>query len=490
MQMAGKISALFGAQDMTQGSPMGNLVKFSVPLLIGNLAQQLYSTVDSIVVGNYVGDKALAAVGASMPIINLLLVLFMGISVGASIMVSQYFGAKEKEKLSATMGTTITATFVTSLVIMVVGPLITHPVMKWLETPADIYDASCIYMIIIFLGFMGSGFYNIISGVLRGLGDSIMPLIFLLVACGLNIVLDFLFVAGFQMGVDGAAWATIISQAISGVLCIIRLLRMKDILVITPKTLIPQKHLLYQLIRLGLPSGVTQAIFSFAMILIQSLTNSFGSDVIAANTVVMRVDGFAMMPNFTFGTAMTTYAGQNIGAKRLDRVEQGTKKGLKLGLCVSVALVALILIFGRWLMEMFTKTENVINLGQQMMFTLAIGYIAMAVTQILSGTMRGAGDTMTPMWISLITTVVIRVPVAYGLELLTRPAGGVKGSGAPTPLYLSLLISWVIGALLTSFAYARGGWKKKIMKSVSAGMAKEETDIQLEPDVEADPTAD
>ncbi len=488
--MAGKLSALFGAQDMTQGSPMANLVKFSVPLLIGNMAQQLYSTVDSIVVGNYVGDEALAAIGASGPIINLLLVLFMGISVGASIMVSQYFGAKEKEKLSATMGTTITATFVTSLIIMVVGPLITRPVMSRLETPDDIYEASCIYMIIIFLGFMGSGFYNIISGVLRGLGDSFMPLIFLLVACGLNIVLDVLFVAGFNMGVDGAAWATIISQAISGVLCMIRLLRMKDILVITPKMLIPQKNLLFQLIRLGVPSGVTQAIFSFAMIIIQSLTNSFGTAVIAANTVVMRVDGFAMMPNFTFGTAMTTYAGQNIGAKRLDRVEQGTKKGLKLGLSVSVVLVALILIFGRYLMGLFTKTAEVIDLGQQMLFTLAVGYIAMAVTQILSGVMRGAGDTMTPMWISLITTVVIRVPVAYGLEFLTRPAGEAMGAGAPTPLYLSLLISWVVGALLTSFAYIRGSWKKKIIVSVPAGTPEATTEIQLEPDTEADPAAE
>ena len=488
--MAGKLSTLFGAQDMTQGSPMANLVKFSVPLLIGNMAQQLYSTVDSIVVGNYVGDKALAAIGASMPIINLLLVLFMGISVGASIMVSQYFGAKEKEKLSATMGTTITATFVTSLVIMVVGPLITHPIMTALETPDDIYEASCIYMIIIFLGFMGSGFYNIISGVLRGLGDSIMPLVFLLVACGLNIVLDILFVAGFKMGVDGAAWATIISQAVSGVLCVIRLLRMKDILVITPKMLIPQKHLLYQLIRLGLPSGITQAIFSLAMLVIQSLTNSFGTAVIAANTVVMRVDGFAMMPNFTFGTAMTTDAGQNIGAKRLDRVEQGTKKGLKLGLSVSVVLVALILIFGRYLMGMFTKTVEVIDLGQQMMFTLAVGYIAMAVTQILSGVMRGAGDTMTPMWISLITTVVVRVPVAYGLEFFTRPAGEAMGSGAPTPLYLSLLISWVVGALLTSFAYARGSWKKKIIVSVPAGTPEVTAEVPLEPDTVADPAAE
>lgn len=459
--MAGKFSALFGAQDMTQGGPMKNLVRFSVPLLIGNLAQQLYSTVDSIVVGNYEGDGALAAIGASGPIINLLLVLFMGISVGASIMVSQYFGAKEKEKLSDTMGTTMTATFVTSLMIMIVGPLITHPVMRLLDTPQDIYEMSCTYMIILFLGFMGSGFYNIISGVLRGLGDSIMPLVFLLVACGLNIVLDVWFVAGFHWGVAGVAWATIISQAVSGILCIVRLLRMKDVLVITPRTLIPQKDLLWRLVKLGLPSGLTQAIFSFAMIIIQSLTNSFGTAVIAANTVVMRVDGFAMMPNFTFGTAMTTYAGQNIGANRIDRVEKGTKEGLKLGLTVSAALVALILLFGKYLMAMFTSTPEVIELGQQMLFTLAVGYIAMAVTQILSGVMRGCGDTMTPMWISIATTVVIRVPVAYGLEFLTRPAGGAMGSGAPTPLFLSLLISWVIGAVLTSIAYRAGRWKKK-----------------------------
>lgn len=459
--MAGKLSALFGAQDMTQDTPMKNLVRFSVPLLIGNLAQQLYSTVDSIVVGNYVGDEALAAIGASGPIVNLLLVLFMGISVGASIMVSQFYGAKEKDKLSATMGTTITATFVVSLIIMVVGPLITHPIMTMLDTPADIYDMTCEYMIIIFLGFLGSGYYNIISGVLRGLGDAIMPLVFLLVACGLNTVLDLWFVAGLQWGVAGAAWATIIAQAISGALCLLRLLNMKDTLTLTAKSLIPNKALLWRLVKLGLPSGLTQAIFSFAMIILQSLTNSFGTAVIAANTVVMRVDGFAMMPNFTFGTAMTTYAGQNIGANRMDRVEKGAKDGLKLGLSVSTILVVLILLFGKYLMRMFTSTPEVIELGQQMLFTLAVGYIAMAVTQILSGVMRGAGDTMTPMWISIITTVIVRVPVAYGLELLTRPEGGAMGSGTPTPLFLSLLISWVMGALLTSIAYRMGHWKKK-----------------------------
>lgn len=452
---------MFGAQDMTQGSPVGNLVKFSVPLLIGNLAQQLYSTVDSIVVGNYVGDGALAAVGASGPILNLLLVLFMGISVGASIMVSQYYGAGERENLSETVGTTITATLLSSAFIMVLGPLITRPVMAMLDTPADIYEMSCEYLVILFLGIIGCAYYNIISGVLRGLGDSIMPLIFLIVACLLNIVLDIWFVAGFQMGVAGVAWATILAQAVSGALCLWRLMRMKDVLTVNLHTLRPKSLFVKKLVQLGLPSGLTQAIFSFAMIIIQSLTNSFGTAVIAANTVVMRVDGFAMMPNFTFGSAMTTYTGQNMGAGRLDRTEKGAKSGLIMGVSVSVVLVGLILLFGKYLMLMFTDTPEVIRLGQQMLNTLAVGYIAMSVTQILSGVMRGAGDTMTPMWISFITTVIVRVPVAYGLEFLTRPEGGAMGSGEPTPLFLSLLISWVVGAVLTTIAYLRGKWKKK-----------------------------
>ncbi len=452
---------MFGAQDMTQGSPVGNLVKFSVPLLIGNLAQQLYSTVDSIVVGNYVGDGALAAVGASGPILNLLLVLFMGISVGASIMVSQYYGAGERDNLSETVGTTITATLLSAVFIMVAGPLITRPVMALLDTPADIYEMSCEYLVILFVGIIGCAYYNIISGILRGLGDSMMPLVFLIVACVLNIGLDIWFVAGFQMGVAGVAWATIIAQAISGALCLLRLMRMKDVLTVDLHTLRPKGLFVKKLVQLGLPSGLTQAIFSFAMIIIQSLTNSFGTAVIAANTVVMRVDGFAMMPNFTFGTAMTTYTGQNIGANRVDRVEEGTKGGLKVGMAVSVILVGLILLFGKYLMEMFTSTPEVIDLGQQMLRTLAVGYVAMAVTQILSGVMRGAGDTMTPMWISIITTVIIRVPIAYGLEFLTRPEGGAMGSGAPTPLFLSLLLSWVIGAALTAVAYKMGRWKKK-----------------------------
>lgn len=217
-------------------------------------------------------------------------------------------------------------------------------------------------------------------------------------------------------------------------------------------------------IRLGLPSGLTQAIFSMAMIIVQSLTNSFGEMFIAANVIVMRVDGFAMMPNFSFGTAMTTYAGQNVGARELERVDRGAKQGTFIAMGVSAAITALILVFGKYLMGIFTDTAELVDMSMRMMRILAVGYVAMAVTQSLSGVMRGAGDTMTPMWISLITTVAIRVPVAYGIAYLTRseqyPGGRCES------IFISLLFSWTLGAVITFIFYKWGKWKQKAIESV------------------------
>ena len=302
-------------------------------------------------------------------------------------------------------------------------------------------------------------YYNILSGMLRGLGDSVTPLLFLLIACGLNIVLDVWFVSGLGWGVAGVAIATAIAQLVSAVLCMVRLVLLRDIVTINFKMLKLKKVYVMQLVKLGLPAGLTQAIFSMAQIVVQSLTNSFGTAVIAANTAVMRVDGFAMMPNFTFGNAMTTYTGQNMGANRLDRVHEGTKDGMKIGLIFIAALVACILIFGEFLLRMFTSTPEVIDLGVSMLRVLALGYLAVAVTQILSGVMRGAGDTMTPMWISIITTVILRVPIAYGIAYLTRTEASPVGS--PYSLFVSLLISWVMGAVLTVFFFKRGKWRSK-----------------------------
>lgn len=450
---------MFGTQDMTVGKPLSNLASFSIPLLIGNFAQQMYNTVDSIVVGKYVGDNALAAVGASGPILNLLILLFVGISTGAGIMVAQYYGAKKKEELSRTVGSCMTLILVSSAIVMLVGPLIARPLITLLGTPDTVADMAVSYLVIIFLGILGGGAYNIISGILRGMGDSFYPLVFLVVACLLNIALDFLFVCKFRMGVPGVAWATIIAQMVSGALCVIRLVRMKDTVQITRKSLIPDRLLTGEIVRLGLPSGLTQAVFSMASIVVQRLTNSFGEMIMAVSVVVMRVDGFAMLPNFTFGIALTTFVGQNVGAGRMDRVHEGVRSGLRAGLAIAAALVAMILLGGRPLMGLFTQTQAVVDTSMHMMKILAVGYIAMAITQSLSGVMRGAGDTVTPMWISLVTTVVIRMPLAYLIAYLTRSEA--QPNGTPDALFISLLIAWISGAVITSIFYKRGKWKKK-----------------------------
>ncbi len=450
---------LFGTVDMTDGDPVVQIVRFTIPMLLGNVAQQLYNTVDSIIVGRFVGDNALAAVGSAGPILNLMFVLFMGISVGASIMVSQYFGARQREELSRSICCCITLTGIASLIIMIIGPLLTMPLLRLLHTPESIIYWCRNYLIIIFLGMAGSGYYNILSGVLRGLGDSVSALIYLLIATGINIVLDYVFVAYFGLGVPGVALATIIAQFVSAFFAIRKLMKMTDVFDLRPEWLRPDGRYAGALIRLGLPSGVTQAIFSMSMIVVQSLTNSFGEQFIAANVIVMRIDGFVMLPAFSFGSAMTTFAGQNIGAGRLDRVKDGTRRGTLTAMAISAVITGLILLFGRTLMGAFTSTEELISLSYHMMQIISVGYIVMEVTQCLSGVMRGAGDTVTPMWISIITSVALRIPLAYGLVGMTRTAELPQGNCAM--MYVSMLLSWCAGALLTLFFYHRGRWQGK-----------------------------
>lgn len=458
--MLDKIKKLFQATDMTEGTPWKKIVLFTVPMLLGNIAQQLYSTVDSIVVGKYVGDNALAAVGSATPILNLLLVLFIGISIGASIMVSQYFGAKQRKELSITIGNCITLTAIAVLIIMVISMLLVRPLLELLGTPVTIIDWCTSYLLILCVGSVGSAYYNILCGVLRGLGDAFSALIYVAVAAVLNIILDLLFVVKFDMGVSGVAWATIISQAVSALLCFRKLRKMTEYFDMGFSYLKPVKKYTGKIISLGLPSGLTQAILSLAMITVQSLTNSFGELLIAANVIIMRVDGFAMLPNFSFGTAMTTYSGQNVGARKRDRVIQGAKQGTIMVVMTSTVLTILILLFGKTLMGIFTETQELVDLSRHMMGIIAVGYIAVAVTQSLSGVMRGAGDTMTPMWISLFSTVVVRVPIAYGLAYFTRSPE--FPNGREESVFISLLISWLMGAIITVIFYVKGKWKRNL----------------------------
>ena len=454
------LKQLFSAHDMTQGPPWQRIMEFSVPMLIGNLAQQLYNTADSIVVGNYIGDDALAAVGSASPILNLLLALFVGVSTGAGIVVSQHYGAGDREKLGESIGNCITLAAISSLITMAIGLAVTSPMLRLLDTPEAIIDWSRDYLLIIFWGMAGCAFYNILSGLLRGMGDSVSALAFLLVSTVLNVGMDVWFVAGFRMGVAGVALATVLAQGISAVLCMLKLLRMRNVFELHLSSLRLRRDSALRIVRIGVPSGITQAIMSVAMLVVQSLTNSMGKEVVTCNVMIMRVDGFAMMPNMTFGQAMSVYTGQNVGAKRLDRVKEGRKQGLAIALAFACLITGCILVFGQYLFALFTETPELIALSRRMMGIMAAGYIAVAVTQVLGGVMRGAGDTMTPMWISLITTFLLRVPVAYAAAWFSRCAEWPNGR--PESLSVSLMVSWTMGAVFSSIAFRKGKWRKEL----------------------------
>ena len=456
------IRKLFTAKDMTQGAPWQRILEFSIPMLLGNIAQQLYNTADSVIVGIFVGDNALAAVGSAMPILNLLLALFVGIATGAGIVISQAYGARDREGLSKSIGNCITLAFIATLVIMVVGPLLTRPMLELLGTPDSILGWCSSYLTIQFLGIAGFFFYNMLSGVLRGLGDSVSALGFLLLAAALNVVLDLVFVAGFGLGVAGVSLATVIAQGISAYFCFRKLMKMSSIFDLNRSTVRLDGAVAMRIIRLGVPSGITQAIFSMASMVTQSLTNSMGEMVIAANVIIMRVDGFAMMPNMTFGQTMSVFTGQNVGAMKYDRVHLGSKQGTLIAVSCSAAITCVLLFLNKYLFAIFTDTAELIDLAGRMMRLMAVGYVGVAITQSLGGVMRGAGDPISPMWISIISTVLLRVPVAYIMAYFTASETWPKGH--PFSLSASLLIRWVLGAVMSAVSYNRGKWKKTMVQ--------------------------
>ena len=455
-----KLKEMFAPRDMSQGAPWKRIAEFAFPMLIGNFAQQLYNTVDAVVIGNSRwGYNALGAVGNAMPVLNLLLALFVGISTGAGILVAQFYGARIQDGLSKTIGNCITITAIASVIIMIIGPMITGPLLTAVGTLPSMYDGCRDYLNIYFIGIAGFFYYNILAGVLRGLGDSLSALGFLLLTSALNVALDLAFVD--KMGVAGVALATVLAQFVSAVLCLFKLLSLKKLFTLKLSDLKPNGHYLKWIIRLGVPSGLNQALFSCAMMVVQRLINSFGDEMfIACNVMVMRVDGYAMLPNFSFGQAMSTYAGQNLGARKLDRLGIGTRQGLIMSLVTALVLTPLVLLFGPALMRLFTPEQALIDLSMGMMYILAVGYVAMAVNQVLSGVMRGAGDTMTPMWVTLATTIGLRLPLAYGLVAI------MKNTGRPLiaqqrMVFVSLLASWMIAMIAIIILYKRGVWRKK-----------------------------
>ena len=439
---------------MTEGVIWKELLLFSVPLLLGNLFQQLYNAVDSVVVGNYIGAQALAAVGSSAPVINLLVSFFMGLSVGAGVIISRYFGARNMESLQDSIHTSLALTMTAGIFMTLFGIIFSPTILRWIGTPVDVMSSSVLYLRIYFGGILSVMLYNMGSGILRAVGDSKNPLYFLIVSSITNILLDLLFVIVFDMGIAGVGWATLIAQTISAVLTLLLLIKTKQEYKVTLKKIRFHKDKLIEIIRLGLPSGIQNGVVSFSNVIVQSNINAFGSLAMAGCGAYTKIDGFAILPVMSYSMALTTFTGQNMGAKKYDRVKQGARSGIIMSLLTTIAISALLLIFGEQVLSIFSDNPKVISYGLYMMHVLAPFYIFLAISHAFNGIIRGAGITTIPMivmitcWCGMrMTWILASVPIFHDI--------GVVFMGWP--------LTWAASALWLFLYYKKGNWMKRSM---------------------------
>ena len=393
---------------MTEGNIWKHLLLFAIPLLIGNLFQQLYNTVDSIVVGNFVGKEALAAVGTTDNIINTIIGFFMGMSTGAGVVISHYFGAKNEEGVHHAVHTTIAITFIMSIVFSIVGVLLVPTMLRLTKTPDDVIDQSTVYLQIYFAGSAGLMFYNMGSGIMRAVGDSRRPLYFLILSALINTVLDILFVAGFKMGVAGAAIATIIAQGISAVLVLITLTREQESYRIIWRDVRVYKNMLGQICKVGIPVALQQAITSFSNVFVHSYINSFGSSCMAGWSSYGKIDKFCMLPMQTVALSVTTFVGQNLGCGNIQRAKKGTNAALILSLSISIALMIPILIFAPNFVSLFNQDPDVVAHGAMFLRFMMPFFPSSCLNQIYAGTLRGAGNATAPTIIMMSCFIVFR----------------------------------------------------------------------------------
>ena len=440
---------------ITEGVIWKQLLLFFFPILIGTFFQQLYNTVDTIIVGQFVGTEALAAVGTTGTVINLLVGFFVGVASGATVIISQYFGANDRENLSKSVHTSMALAVTGGIVIMVIGIVTARPTMLAMGVPDDIMDDAVLYMNVYYLGIIGNLIYNIGTGVLRAIGDSRMPLYVLIVCCLANVVLDLLFVVVFHWGVFGVAFATILSQLISAVLLMIRLMGTQEAYHVELRKIRFHKDILKNVVRIGLPSGLQSVMYSFSNILIQASINSFGTTAIAAWAAIGKIDGFIWMVMNAFGIAVTTFAGQNFGARQYDRMKRCTRVGLSMCLGTIIALSALLFIFRYQLLMFFTGDAEVVNIGAQFCLVLAPSYFTFVFIEILSGAIRGAGEALQPMLITCIGVcglcvvwILLMVPYWHTMQMVA----------------MNYPVSWVITAVIFVIYYLRGKWLDRCIK--------------------------
>ena len=438
--------------DLTKGPIGKQILQFTVPLLLGNIFQQFYNAADTVIVGKFVGREALAAVGSSGALINLLVSILMGVAVGAGVVVSRYYGAKQYTEMRATIHTTIAFGLIAGAVMSVLGVAITPVILRWMQTPESVMASSVLYFRIYFAGVLTTVMYNIGSGIYRALGDSKRPLYFLIISTIINIVLDLLFVAVFHMGIGGAAVATVVAQGLSMVLVFYKMMREDTVYRVSWREIRIHRRFLRQIIAIGLPSGIQNGIVSLSNVVVQSNINSFGDIAMAGCGAYNKLDGFALLPAGSFSLALSTFVSQNIGAEQYDRAKKGAAFGLVAAMAISELAGVFIYFAAPQLVGFFNDDPEVIRYGVLMARNIVFAYALVAYSNAMAGVLRGAGLSRVPMFVMVGCWCVLRVLWIQIMIPLTQDIRFV---------FWSYPITWTVSVTILTVYFFKVDWLHK-----------------------------
>lgn len=434
---------------MTEGPIWKRMILFAIPLFLGNLFQQLYNTADSLIVGNFLGSDALAAVSSSGSLIFLMVGFFNGISLGAGVVIARYFGAREKEKVQDAIHTTVALGIVAGILLTAIGLIMTPTFLRWMGTPADVLKNSVLYFRIYFLGSIAFVLYNIFVGILQSVGDSRHPLIYLIISSVTNVVLDLLFIGVFRFGVGSAAVATILSQFLSAILCLIHLMRCKEDYQIHLKKIRFDFPMLKLIISNGLPSGFQNSIISFANVIVQSNINSFGKMAVAGCGAYSKIEGFGFLPITCFALSLTTFISQNLGARQYERAKKGAKFGVLCSITMAEIVGIIIFFTAPYLVAAFNNDPQVVAFGTAQARTITLFYFLLAFSHCIAGILRGAGKSTIPMFVMLICWCIIRV--SY-ITVAVRIIPDIK------VIFWAYPITWTLSSILFIIYYFKADW--------------------------------
>ncbi len=434
---------------LTEGSIWKKIIAFAIPIFLGNLFQQLYNTADSLIVGNFVGSDALAAVSSSGNLIFLMVGFFSGIAMGAGVVIARYYGARSKQEVSLAVHTLTAFGLVAGVILTIVGVMITPQILRWMGTPKTVFPNSVLYFRIYFAGSLGFVMYNVFVGILQSIGDSRHPLMYLIFSSVTNVVLDLLFIAVLGMGVGAAAFATIISQFASAVLCLIRLVRSKEEYRIEIRKICFDKRMMKQIISNGFPAGVQNSIIALANVVVQSNINVFGMTAVAGCGAYSKIEGFGFLPITCFALSLTTFISQNLGAKEYERAKKGARFGIFCSIITAELVGIFIYLFIPTLIRAFDNNPQVILYGTTQARTVTLFYFLLAFSHCLAGIFRGAGKSIVPMVVMLVCWCVIRI---------TYITAAVKIVPVIRTVFWAYPLTWSLSSIIFLIYFLKADW--------------------------------